>query len=271
MTILRIDPKIQQVLPELTEAEHVALEESITAEGKARDPICVWREKNTIIDGHHRYAICNEYNLPYQIEWMSFDDEAEVYEWMLDNQSARRNLTPAKLAYLRGKYYNKAKAIANGKKWTGLDQDMKDFSEKQGVTQRTIRNDGKFAEAVDNLPDDKRKEALAGKIPRKEIISSTAAAETHWVATLGSPYRRASRELHRIIKEFDDISGDKVIGQYIATKMTRIKNNLSEAADAIRQCEPVEECDKCLGNKTGCNHCYGTGFLSRAAKESRGT
>ena len=46
-----------------------------------------------IVDGHHRYHICEEHGLPYEMAVFSFADVLEAQQWALDTQKARRNLT----------------------------------------------------------------------------------------------------------------------------------------------------------------------------------
>tara|TARA_R100000152_G_C6775011_1_gene203129 strand:- start:1193 stop:1981 length:789 start_codon:yes stop_codon:yes gene_type:complete len=260
MTTLIIDEEFKNILPPLSEDEHLALEENITQWGSARDPILVWKEESIIIDGHHRHSVCEAYGLPFEIKFISFGSRRDAIAWAYRNQLGRRNLTPQKMRYLQGKISG---AIVS-ERGNSKDKQVGELAKQQGVSKRTVYNSEKYAEKVDTLTEKQKSKVLSGeeKFPMrgKSVITGK-------VAKLSHPYRTATKELRRIVKEFEIISNDSTTGQYIATKMTRIKNNLEEAIDAINQCEPVEECDKCHG-KT-CNHCYGTGFLSRAARESR--
>lgn len=69
------------------------LKKSILTEG-CRDPLVVWAETNTLLDGHNRLSICLEHDLPYQVKLMSFADENEAKVWIILNQFSRRNLNP---------------------------------------------------------------------------------------------------------------------------------------------------------------------------------
>ena len=88
-----------------------------------------------------------------------------------------------------------------------------------------------------------------------------------WVVELAEPYKNSVRQLRGIRKKMEALSFNPTEGKYVAAKYTRLKNNLDELIDIIHQCEPITGCDDCGGE--GCNSCYGTGFLSRAAKESQ--
>src|SRR5262249_51368673 len=70
-------------------------------------------------------------------------------------QLARRNLSPAAESYLRGKRYLQAKRQGTRTDLTSGHSDQKSAAERLGdelkVGERTIRRDGKFAEAVDGI------------------------------------------------------------------------------------------------------------------------
>jgi len=97
---LQINEGFQKLIPPLSSEELVALEESVTREGW-RDPLVVWN--GTIIDGHHRYAICHKHNITFStIERNELETELDVKLWMINNQFSRRNLpteTRLSLAY----------------------------------------------------------------------------------------------------------------------------------------------------------------------------
>ena len=86
---LIIDQEFQGLIPPLTAEEYRNLEENIKADG-CRDALVIWN--GTIIDGHTRYKICQENNIPYKTTEMSFNDRNEAIVWMLRNQLGRRNL-----------------------------------------------------------------------------------------------------------------------------------------------------------------------------------
>ena len=89
---LRVHPEFKSLIYPLAREEYFDLEESLKAKG-CLDPIKVW--EGYIVDGHHRYKICEEKNIPYEVMDMNFEDEWQVKKWMIDNQLGRRNLTDA--------------------------------------------------------------------------------------------------------------------------------------------------------------------------------
>ncbi len=90
---ITIAPRLAGLLPPLTPEERHELETSLLAEG-CRDPLVVWAGRNVLVDGHNRLELCSRHDIAYQVVERDFSDEAEVKLWMLDNQRARRNLSP---------------------------------------------------------------------------------------------------------------------------------------------------------------------------------
>jgi len=87
---LKIDSEFQGYCRKLTPQEYSLLEESILKEG-CRDPIVTW--KNTILDGHHRYKICQEHGIEFdtvRAEQVKSREDALV--WMWKNQVGKRNI-----------------------------------------------------------------------------------------------------------------------------------------------------------------------------------
>src|SRR5690606_33165326 len=65
-----------------------------------REPLVVWRGKNILVDGHHRYEICNRHGLPFEVIEREFDCREAVLVWIIENQLGRRNLPePARIKY----------------------------------------------------------------------------------------------------------------------------------------------------------------------------
>lgn len=95
--MITIDQEFKDLIPPLDDAEYKQLEENIKLEG-CRDPLILWND--ILIDGHHRYRICNENNIRYKTASMQFANREEVKEWIIKNQWGRRNLTPYQRAAL---------------------------------------------------------------------------------------------------------------------------------------------------------------------------
>ena len=279
--MLKIDKEFQSMLRNLTNEEKDNLEANILSDGYAHSPIMTWR--GHIVDGHNRYEICTHYGLPYETQDLDHLQRGQVREWIVNNQEGRRNLTKQEVSYIRGTLVNNAQSKAKV-------STAKAVAKKHGVSERTVRSDASFAKDIDKLDDSVKDDILKGVIkPSKsdvKSLSSKPKAKQKKIARdlkegnistiknpgsindLAAPYKRAVKDLRRIQREVAELSNSPTLGQYIATKQTRVVSCLTEAEDAINQCTPVMGCDSCGGQ--GCNACYGTGFLSRAAAESKG-
>lgn len=86
---LTVDEELERVAPPLAENELEILKADILEHG-CKFPLIVWG--NTIVDGHNRYRICREEDIPFGIEEMEFSDKAEAKLWIVKNQLGRRNL-----------------------------------------------------------------------------------------------------------------------------------------------------------------------------------
>ena len=101
---LTINPNFESVIPPMTTAELVLLEDNILADGKVLMPIVVWN--GTIIDGHKRFKIVGKHpEIEYSITELFFEDEFEAIAWICKNQLGRRNLPEEYKKYLIGKRY----------------------------------------------------------------------------------------------------------------------------------------------------------------------
>jgi len=114
MKELKINPELRDFLPRLPLKDFEKLEKKIVSEGYKGLPIYTWNDY--IVDGHHRYEICKKHNIEFKSEELILCDNATIVdymEWMLNNQDARRNLTPADRLVaaekLRGKIADEAK------------------------------------------------------------------------------------------------------------------------------------------------------------------
>jgi hypothetical protein len=88
---LRIDPEFTSLIPPITQEEYDILEQSLLQEG-CRDALVVW-DDNFLLDGHHRFQICQKHDIPFKTISKSFEGREQAKEWMIRNQLGRRNLS----------------------------------------------------------------------------------------------------------------------------------------------------------------------------------
>jgi len=177
--ILHADGEFERLIPPLSRAERALLEESLKKEG-CRDSLIVWAGHNIILDGHNRWAICNEHDIPFCTVDLELPDREAARNWLIQRQFSRRNLSPAGASYLRGKRYlaergtkggDHTSAGANCQNDSLLPSDPnteRRLAEEFRVSTRTIHRDAEFAAAVDALA------ANCGEQIRRLILSGDA-------------------------------------------------------------------------------------------------
>lgn len=131
MNNYKIDPELNNVLPELSDADYKALEQSLLTDGFKGAPIMVWRD--IIVDGHNRYKICSKHNIPFDVKSIEFDSKEEAILWMVRQQIGRRTLTPLQRIQIVEKYkpFYKKKAKEN------MSLGGKNYSPKKGSENST--------------------------------------------------------------------------------------------------------------------------------------
>lgn len=86
---LTISETLEHVMPPLQEMELDLLTQSLLADG-CRDPLVAW--DGVLVDGHNRYRICRENQIPFSYIEMEFENEEAARLWIIKNQLARRNV-----------------------------------------------------------------------------------------------------------------------------------------------------------------------------------
>jgi transcriptional regulator with XRE-family HTH domain len=91
MKTLKVHSELQTLLPSLSDEEYKGLEADILEHG-CLSPLVTWND--TIVDGHNRYAICQDHGQPFDTVELEFEslDDAKLWAW--SHQEHRRNLTP---------------------------------------------------------------------------------------------------------------------------------------------------------------------------------
>lgn len=154
-----------------------------------------------LVDGHNRYGICLKHKLNFKIHLISFNSLKEVRDYMIDNQLGRRNLIPEQASYLRGLRYNTEKQ-AKGKyertdhkgqnvlydllkpvddtslphkgqnipygAATKKESTSTRLSKQYNVSEKTIKRDAEFAEGLNLLSPELKKDILSGKVKAKK-------------------------------------------------------------------------------------------------------
>ena len=180
-----VDDEFVAMIPPLSDSEKQQLEENIVEHGGARDPIVVWSKAGTltVLDGHNRYEICSRLELPFDYHELRLKDRDEAADWIDRNQLGRRNLDPKQMSLLRGRRYNRLKKPNDGSRGNqhveASDKvspaSAEAIAADHGVSARTVKRDGEFAEAVQTLG--LERDVAAGQVKAaKEAIVEAAKA-----------------------------------------------------------------------------------------------
>jgi ParB family chromosome partitioning protein len=177
---LDINPEFQARIPSLTAQEFKQLEHNLLTDG-CREPLVVWN--GTIVDGHNRYAICQKHHLGFETTELAFANREVAMDWIDANQLGRRNLNPDQASILRGRRYNRMKKQHGGDRRSEdissgqhvLLKTAETLAQQHGVNERTIRRDGKLAEAFDKLQEEAPEQARAVMAGEKRFNEATGA------------------------------------------------------------------------------------------------
>lgn len=167
---LKILPEFENEIRRLTEDEFKNLTERILEDGAIREKIIVWEGTDYIVDGHHRYKIAMEYNIPFDVLEMTFDDERDARRWININaaRSKGRLLNPNERTECIGRSYLLSKKdhgasdgfrgnqyeieVVSGKDCHLAEPKTEEVIAKQfGVSERTVRNDAEFVTVLDEI------------------------------------------------------------------------------------------------------------------------
>jgi N6-adenosine-specific RNA methylase IME4 len=87
---MNIKNEFRHLLPSLTYEQLAGLELDILKNG-CLQPLITWN--GILIDGHHRYDICQKHNISFETKEMQFESEYDALYWCWINQKNRRNLS----------------------------------------------------------------------------------------------------------------------------------------------------------------------------------
>jgi len=224
---LQIDEQFKNLLPPLSKEEFSKLEELIVKEG-CTESIKVWKDNNTdityIIDGHNRNEICTKHNISFKVEYKEFFTKYEVIDWIINFQFGRRNLSTEERYYLSGlQYENEKKNIPNEK---GTNQHTKEvdgnyyrqpeddkfqailtaerIGKQHGVTEKSIRDNGKYANTVNEIAE------LVGVEAKNNILTGEKKISKENIIEIGKQIKSGDIDKEWLKKQFIESDEKKV-------------------------------------------------------------
>lgn len=194
--------ELRSLIPPLSIEEYSQLEANILIHG-CQTPLQLWQTPKqslgisasssdeiayVLIDGHNRFRVCTDHNLPFEIYQLSFDSIKDAKDYMINLQLGRRNLSPTQIAYFRGLRYNNEKAdktenlskgqnvlseknheeftnnSSKGQNVPSRNSTAERLAEEYKVNPKTIKRDAEFAKGLEKLQPDLRNKILDGSL-----------------------------------------------------------------------------------------------------------
>ena len=174
---LTIDKDLSQLLIPLTESEEKELRKGLECDG-CLDPIKVWADHNTILDGHNRFRICKELGIPFETVELKIGTLEDARRWVIRSQLGRRNLTPDRMHYYLGELYELAKAAHGGKrekKASGQNDQMttaEQIAETAGVSEATVRRDARQVRKLRLAPQEDQAAVRSCKKRLRDVVGA---------------------------------------------------------------------------------------------------
>lgn len=174
MQTIIIDEEFKGLLPVLDKETFDLLEENILENG-CRDPLVLWGD--ILIDGHNRYAICMEHDIPFDTVSRDFECREDVLIWIITAQVSRRNLTAMQLSYFRGVHYRTlkkkqgsnnqyAQKSENSQNGDFQKSAVRVIGERYNVSPRTVTRDNNISTGIDAIgkfSSDAKRKVLSGE------------------------------------------------------------------------------------------------------------
>jgi ParB-like chromosome segregation protein Spo0J len=148
---IKISERLRSIIPPLDSEQLRMLEQSLLDEGRAYNPLWVW--DGWLVDGHHRYEICEANGLPYDV--LSVYETAKTIEEveyrMKRDAIGQRNLPPAVQSRFRAEMvlYH----ISQGK---GKQEAVAIVAQESSVSERQVYRDVDLADVVASIDESAR-------------------------------------------------------------------------------------------------------------------
>ena len=255
---ITVDHVFESYIPALSQEERQQLEDNLTEHGGARDPLVVWQREDAsdvLLDGHNRYEICERLGLAYEVERLAFNTRDEAADWIDRNQLGRRNLSKQDYKLLLGRRYNRAKkahggqggnsnAAKNEVEKVTTPKTAERLAKEHGVTEKTVRNAGKFQAAAEKLGIEK--EIAAGKVKATEaavVKAATALPEkptdedvdraVSEVRKSSAKRQKGTRKAGDVFRQYPPTKCIEAVEFYAAEFLSRCPNRVQELKSVL--------------------------------------
>ena len=157
---LKTHKVIAGLIQPISPKEYEDLELNLIEYG-CREPIIVWN--NYILDGHKRYTICTNYNIPFTILVAHLAVLAEAVSFVCETQLKRKDLKYGRYKYLVGKWASAQKELGKREAKLSLQTDKlitiqsashrrtMEIARNQHLALGTVNKYRSFQEAADKI------------------------------------------------------------------------------------------------------------------------
>ena len=239
-------------------------------------PLVVWKERDILIDGHRRYAACQELGIEPPVTHQSFASQEHAAAWAKSQQGHRRNLTPEEITERRHKVVAEVTTQQRGPR-EPLQQVVghKTVERATGIKPAIAKRDLKRERLKQSLPEDLRPiaESMTVKQVAAAVLVPEESLEQH-VRKIANPQAEDEHAAkfdvvlshlsaaHRSLKAIEEIEEMKEF--YTSGVATRVKHSISDASGVLNDIRP-EVHKRCGG--IGCDRCDQRGWTTKANNE----
>lgn len=238
---ITINEALRAYIDPLTVNEYQALERSILAEG-CRDALVLWGE--VLIDGHNRYAICQQHGLPFHtVQNTRFSSMEDVMLWMIDNHLARRSVSDFQRGVLA-------------------------LRKKEIVSARRIHNEEPVS-AKPGIDDDSDQSAVPSPMQTREDVAKVAGISSNTITQIEKIQRAATPELVEAVRSgtISINAAATVASLPSAQQIAAVAGGRKELQQAAKQVREMRSANQ-SGNKIASDKAIATTEESHLAKPS---
>lgn len=151
---LTIDPRLRDLIPKVSDQSFKEMEASIVETGGPEKPLVVWN--GVLVDGHHRYRICQKKKLPFTTVERKFESIGDAMMWTINEHLTRRNMTPDQLHTVRHRKVALRMEIMGESKVEAIEHAASTEGVDRSTVRRSFSKHEQRQKLLDSVPDDVR-------------------------------------------------------------------------------------------------------------------
>jgi hypothetical protein len=216
MKSVHVEPRLEQLIPPLTDEQFKQLEDNLKEAGGPIQPLWLWGE--VLVDGHHRFKICRTHGLPYTTKqvWEDLFDIEQVAARMKKLAIGQRNLTAQQQSKIR------AQVSSDLQLSLGAQQAVRDTAKQAGVSERQVYRDRQKAKAAEQFHEDLKDNDEVWKLS-PESMSKLSQLHVDEQIDIAERSNYDTREMAGEIKRLESVKGSTLYNAKKAAQKERAK------------------------------------------------